>query len=81
MLKNAIVRDLLEAQQVTLAKLVKNRYKKFRRMGEYSSYFRDAISKEVTDLQELLQRGVSMIKQRWSTTEKSDGLPGNQQHD
>ena len=72
LLKNIIVRELLEAQQFNLAKLIKNRYKKFRRMGEYSSYFRTAISKEVSDVQELLQRGVSSIKQRLSTTEKAN---------
>ena len=72
LLKNIIVRELLEAQQFNLTKLIKNRYKKFRRMGEYSSYFRTAISKEVSDVQELLQRGVSSIKQRLSTTEKAN---------
>ena len=72
LLKNIIVRELLEAQKLNLAKLIKNRYKKFRRMGEYSSYFRTAISKEVSDVQELLQRGVSSIKQRLSTTEKAN---------
>jgi acetyl-CoA carboxylase carboxyl transferase subunit beta len=75
LLKNAIIRDLLESQQLTLVKLVKNRYKKFRRMGEYSSYFRAAISKEVADLQELLQRGVSKIKQRLSSGEKGGSPP------
>ncbi len=69
LLKNAIVRELLETQQLPLAKLVRNRYKKFRRIGEYSSYFRTAISKEVSDVQELLQRGVSKLRQRLSTTE------------
>lgn len=72
LLKNIIVRELLEAQKLNLAKLIKNRYKKFRRMGEYSSYFRTAISKEVSDVQELLQRGVSSIKQRLSTAEKAN---------
>jgi len=72
LLKNAIVRELLEAQQFTLAKLVKNRYKKFRRIGEYSSYFRASISKEVSDLQGLLQRGVSMLRRRLSSSEVED---------
>ncbi len=72
LLKNTIVRELLEAQQVTLPQLIKNRYKKFRRMGEYSSYFRAAISKEVADVQELVQRGVSKLKQRLSAAEKKE---------
>jgi acetyl-CoA carboxylase carboxyl transferase alpha subunit/acetyl-CoA carboxylase carboxyl transferase beta subunit len=69
LLKSVLIRELLEVQQIPLAKLVKNRYKKYRRMGEYSSYFRAAISKEVSDLQGLLKRGVSKIRQRLSAPE------------
>jgi acetyl-CoA carboxylase alpha subunit len=72
LLKNALVRELLESQQFTLAKLVRNRYKKYRRIGEYSSYFRAAISKEVSDLQGLLQRGVSLLRRRFSSSEAED---------
>ena len=72
LLKNAIVRELLEAQRLPLSKLVRNRYKKFRRIGEYSSYFRAAISKEVSDVQELLQRGMSRLRRRLSAPEEED---------
>jgi len=68
LLKNAIVRELLEVQQVAPVNLIRDRYKKFRKMGAYSSYFRSAISKEVSDLQELLYRGVSILGQRLSAT-------------
>jgi acetyl-CoA carboxylase carboxyl transferase alpha subunit len=81
LLKNSLVRELLEAQQATLPKLVKNRYKKFRRMGEYSSYFRAAISKEVADVQDLLQRGVSKLKQRLSAAEKGQHQPDEDQRE
>ncbi len=81
LLKNTIIRELLDAQQLTPAKLIKNRYKKFRRMGEYSSYFRAAISKEVSDVQELIQRGVSKIKQRFSTAEKGTLQPDKSKRD
>jgi acetyl-CoA carboxylase carboxyl transferase alpha subunit len=81
LLRSAIVRELLEAQQFTPAKLIKNRYKKFRRMGEYSSYFRAAISKEVSDVQELIQRGVSMIRQRFSAAEKANDQLAKGQRD
>jgi len=57
LLKNSILRALLDVQQLSPSKIVKNRYKKYRRMGEYSSYFRAAISKEVSELQDLLHRG------------------------
>jgi len=70
LLKNAIIRELLEIQTIAPAKLIKKRYKKLRRMGEYSSYFRSAISKEASELQDLLQRGVSRLKQRLTSVEK-----------
>jgi acetyl-CoA carboxylase carboxyl transferase subunit beta len=81
LLKTPLLRQLLEVQQVPRAKLVKNRYKKFRRMGEYSSYFRSAISKELADVQDLLQRGVSKLKQRLSTAEKESQQPDKDQRE
>ena len=70
LLKNVLLRQLLEIQQISRSKLVKERYKKFRRIGEYSSYFRAAFSKDVSDVQYLLQRGVSKLKQRLPTGDK-----------
>jgi acetyl-CoA carboxylase carboxyl transferase subunit beta len=72
LLKNTIVRELLEIQLLSPAKLLKNRYKKFRRIGEYSSYFRAAIGKEVSDVQELVQRGVSKLRQRLSAADRGE---------
>jgi acetyl-CoA carboxylase carboxyl transferase alpha subunit len=69
LLRNAILRELLDIQQLPLNKLVKERYKKYRSMGEYTSHFRSAISKEVTQLQELLQRGVSRLRDRFTSLE------------
>ena len=40
------------------------RYKKFRRMGEYSSHFRIAITREVNSLQGLVATGVKRIARR-----------------
>ena len=59
-----LVRDLLEIQNIPIKKLLKERYDKFRRMGEYSSHFRAAISKEVNHLQSQVVRGVMGIKKR-----------------
>ena len=62
LLKNVLLRQLLELQQVPRSKLVKERYKKYRRIGEYSSYFRAAFSKDISDMQDLLQRSVSRLR-------------------
>jgi acetyl-CoA carboxylase carboxyl transferase subunit beta len=72
LLRNAILRELLEVQQVPRAKLIKERYKKFRRMGEYTSHFRAAISREVGELQEFIQRGVSTLRHRFSVTDTEE---------
>jgi len=71
LLRNAILRELLQIQQLPLHRVLKQRYKKFRRMGECTSYFRSAVSKEVTDIQHLVQRGVSRLRKRFSSSEKS----------
>ncbi len=74
LLRNAILRELLDVQQLPVKKLVKERYKKFRRMGEYTSYFRSAISKEVTELQGLLHRGVTRLRDRFSAVESPEAV-------
>jgi len=74
LLRNAILRELLAIQQVPLKKLIRERYKKFRQMGEYTSYFRSAISKEVSEIQELLQRSVTRLRDRFSGAE-GEGSP------
>jgi enoyl-CoA hydratase/carnithine racemase len=72
LLRNAIQRELLAAQQVPIKKLLKDRYKKYRSIGEYTSYFRSAISKEITEIQDLLHRGVIKIRERFSSMVKED---------
>ena len=63
-LQRLLVRELLRVQGVSIKKLVKERYKKYRRMGEYSSHYRAAIMKEVNYLQGQVTRGVRRIKER-----------------
>jgi acetyl-CoA carboxylase carboxyl transferase alpha subunit len=62
-LKNYLVRELLEIQRLSPGKLIKARYKKYRRMGEYSSHFRAAIAREVSQLQDYLQEGALEFKE------------------
>ena len=62
-LKIYLVQELLEIQRLSPSNLLKARYKKFRRMGEYSSHFRAAILKEVNQLQDYLQRGAAELRE------------------
>ena len=59
-----LVRELLQVQAISVKKLVKARYQKYRNMGEYSSHFRAAVGKEVNYLQGQVVRGVKSIKGR-----------------
>ena len=63
-LQRLLVRELLRVQGVSIKKLVKERYKKYRRMGEYSSHYRAALMKEVNYLQGQVTRGVRRIRER-----------------
>jgi enoyl-CoA hydratase/carnithine racemase len=57
-LQLALVRDLGYLLKQPGKKLVKERQRKFRRMGEYSSYFKDAVRQEVSLLREIaVKRG------------------------
>jgi acetyl-CoA carboxylase carboxyl transferase alpha subunit len=61
-----ILKKVLEAELETLKqrsskRLVSDRYKKFRRMGEYSSDFRLALDSEVAHLQGYVAQGVRLI--------------------
>jgi acetyl-CoA carboxylase carboxyl transferase subunit beta len=75
LLRNSVLRELLDIQLVPRKKLVKDRYKRLRSMGEYTSHFRSAISKEVTELQELMKRGVEMLRQRFTPPEEEEQQP------
>ena len=63
-LQRLLVRALLQVQNEPIKKLVKERYQKYRRMGEYSSHFSAAIMKEVNHLQGQVARGMRSIKER-----------------
>ena len=74
-LKVFIIRELLEIQRLSQKKLLKARYKKFRRMGEYSSYFRAAISREVSQLQDYLHKGVEELREHIPRRGKDSASP------
>ncbi|MHB8620906.1 MAG: carboxyl transferase domain-containing protein, partial [Chloroflexota bacterium] len=63
-LKRAVLRSMEDLRGTPPRKLVKARYRKFRRMGQYNSYFNDAISREIAQLQDYLQRRVHGLRGR-----------------
>lgn len=50
-LQQALVKELALLAEKSDKKLLKDRYKKFRNMGEFSTYFKEAIRREVSSLQ------------------------------
>jgi acetyl-CoA carboxylase carboxyl transferase alpha subunit len=63
-LGRVLLQELAELQATSRKRLLSNRYKKFRKMGEYSSHFRAAITREVNALQGLVATGVRRITGR-----------------
>ena len=65
-LRSVLLQELADLQTISKRRLLKDRYKKFRNMGEYSSRVRAAINREVTSLQSLVASGVRRITRRQS---------------
>ena len=63
-LRRAVLRELAELQGMSQRRIIKDRYKKFRKMGEYSSHYRAAIRREVNALQGFVSTGVKRIARR-----------------
>ena len=49
-LQEALVKELAQLSGKSPKKLLKNRHKKFRNMGEFSTYFKEAVRREVSSL-------------------------------
>ena len=63
-LRRVLLQELSELQSKSIRSQLKDRYKKFRNMGEYSSYFRAAINREASALQGLVSSSVRRIARR-----------------
>ncbi|MBI2907575.1 MAG: acetyl-CoA carboxylase carboxyl transferase subunit beta [Chloroflexi bacterium] len=63
-LKKVLLDELVELQRTPAKRLVKNRYRKFRKMGEYNSFFSAAIAREVFEVQDYFQRRFEELRDR-----------------
>lgn len=71
-LKNLILRELLQVQSRKPDKLVKSRYKRFRYIGTRGPALRRILSKQTTQIQNLIESGVGELKQRLTSTGEKD---------
>ncbi len=69
-LRRVLLQELSELQTGSRKRLLQSRYKKFRNMGEYSSHFRTAITREVNALRGIVSTGVRRIRR--SSDDESD---------
>jgi acetyl-CoA carboxylase carboxyl transferase alpha subunit len=63
-LKTAIEEELTALMAHSTRRVLRDRYRKFRKMGEYSSHFRVAFTQEVSHLQGYVAQGVRLIRRR-----------------
>lgn len=61
-LKIALEEELTVLKARSTKRILKDRYRKFRKMGEYSSHFRVAFTQEVAHLQGYMAQGVRLIR-------------------
>ena len=63
-LKDALEDELAALTARSTKRILRDRYRKFRKMGEYSSHFRVALSREASTLQGYVAQGVRLIRRR-----------------
>ena len=74
-LRRTLLQELAELQSMSKRRMLKKRYEKFRNMGEYSSHYKTAITREVNALRGFVATGVRRIaRRRRKPQELPDGL-------
>ena len=59
----------------SLKRVLKDRYHKYRNMGEYSSFFKVAVANEISQLQRYVAQSVRVIKRRTKSRRKTPPKP------
>jgi len=62
LLKRALLQQLFEVQNNSTRKRLRERYKKFKDIGEYSSYFRSTVTRELNLLQHSITDRIKSIR-------------------
>jgi acetyl-CoA carboxylase carboxyl transferase subunit beta len=75
LLLDALVRALAELLEVPAEKLVRERYRKFRRMGQTNTYIRELVSQEVSEFSAAVSRTLTSLRGRLPFTHEAGGEP------
>lgn len=70
-LEQVLIRNLAQIQTIPITKLLRQRYKKFRKMGEYTSYFRATLAREIETLQSYVVEQVKSVREKSPSSEKN----------
>ena len=70
-LEQVLIRNLAQIQTIPITKLLRQRYKKFRKMGEYTSYFRATLAREIETLQSYVVEQVKSVREKPSSQGKN----------
>lgn len=62
-LKTALLTELLALQAVPINRLLKDRYRRFRCVGKFGSYYKVAVERRVSQLQGQFHRGLDELKE------------------
>ncbi|MQF83035.1 acetyl-CoA carboxylase carboxyl transferase subunit beta [SAR202 cluster bacterium AD-802-E10_MRT_200m] len=73
LLQHFLIRTLAQLQGLSTQRLLKRRQRKFRNMGEYTSYFRVALSREVESLQSYVIEQAKRVRVRKPKRKKNEG--------
>ena len=75
-LRTALEEELTILKARSIKRVLRDRYRKFRKMGEYSSHLRVAFTQEVGTLQGYVAQGVRLIRRR---RPKKDSTPAEEE--
>ena len=72
-LQESLIKTLAPLQGIPINRLLKRRHKKFRNMGEYTSYFKMALAREVESLQSYVVEQARQVRVRRRKGKKHQG--------
>lgn len=77
LLLDALTAALARAEDVASEKLVRDRYRKFRRMGQHNTYLRELMAQEVSEWSTRVTRTLGSIRERWPFGEEEPDAPAS----
>ncbi|MEX2425927.1 MAG: hypothetical protein WD401_04100, partial [Thermomicrobiaceae bacterium] len=82
LLRDSLLRELSDIIDRSPEKLVRDRYRKFRAMGQHNTQFREVVSREAGEFGDFVGRGFDRLRGRLPfTASDDDGMTGDEATD